>query len=143
MENAPKKFTWLDVLRTLWYFMDGFRFKFVFWTITLFVVLFYTLLPPILIGGIVDFFTHYKTGQPLDRFFLYVAILGISYGLSSIIRLTAKNKITEMGIEINYNIKVMGFDKLIDFSLAWHDKENTGNKVERIQKWHSSLYGSP
>ncbi len=126
-------FNWLDFLKAIWYFYEGKRLQFILWTGTLFTIFFYQIIPPIIVGNIIDFFNKYKHGDSLNTFFVYVAVLGISYGIVSIIRLTSKNKVAAMQYEASYNMKVRGFDRLLEFSLKWHDKENTGNKVQRIQ----------
>jgi ABC-type multidrug transport system fused ATPase/permease subunit len=51
----------------------------------------------------------------------------------SVIRLTSKNKLADLETEAVYTARVKGFEKLMDFSLHWHDSENSGNKVQRIQ----------
>ena len=51
----------------------------------------------------------------------------------SFIRLSLKNTLGNLRSDISYSIKVKGFEKLLDFSLRWHDEEITGNKVQKIQ----------
>lgn len=36
-------------------------------------------------------------------------------------------------MHLRYRVRTMGFDRLMDFSLEWHDEENSGNKIQRIQ----------
>lgn len=114
--------------------MEGYRKPFVSWSIILILFSFYQLVPPLLIGYIIDFFTAYKPGESLNFFYTLVAFLGISYAVVTFGRLTARNKIGNIQAEIIYNVKVLGFEKLLDYSLAWHDRENTGNKIQRIQQ---------
>ena len=133
------KFSWWDLFRTLWYFLKGERTQFVFWVFTLFAVFFYFLVPPFIVGKIIDFFTHYHKGDSLGIFYIYVAILGISHILVSLVRLTSKNKVADLGVQMSYNARIEGFERLLDFTLAWHDKENTGNKVQRIQNGTAAI----
>lgn len=127
------KFSWLDFLKAIWFFYQGQHKQFIFWTGTLFTVFFYQLIPPIIIGKIIDFFNNRRSEDSLSPFFIYVAILGTLHAVVSFIRLTSKNKTAALQAEASYNMRIKGFDKLLDFSLQWHDKENTGNKVLRIQ----------
>lgn len=135
----PDQFSWKDLMSATWYFLEGYRRPFIFWTITLFIVFFYQLVPPVIIGKIIDFFTTYKPGQSLSLFYGLAIFLGVANALAAIIRLTAKNRLAELGAELNYSAKVKGFEKLVDFSLSWHDKENSGNKVQRIQNGLTSF----
>lgn len=139
MEKDEKTFSWLDLIKAYWYFSEGHRFSLLFWTVLLFIVFFYSLVPPILIGKTVDFFISYKSGEPLTPFYFYVLTLGISSGLTSVLRLYSKNRISQIGFAISYLTRVKGFERLIDFSLRWHDSENTGNKAQRIQTGTSLL----
>lgn len=100
----------------------------------MFIVFFYQLLPPILIAGLIDFFSTHQAGDSLYPFYGYVLSLGASHALVSIIRLTAKDRVGFFEIEAAHNAKVKGFERLVDFNLRWHDEENTGNKVQRIQQ---------
>lgn len=139
MDKDEKKFSWFDLIKAYWYFSEDHRFFLLFWTILLFGVYCYSLIPPILIGKTIDFFIKYKGGESLNPFYFYVLTLGISSGLISILRLYSKNRISQIQIKLSYLVRVRGFEKLIDFSLRWHDRENTGNKAQRIQTGTSAL----
>ena len=134
-----KELSWLEVLRSIWYFLKGSRLKFAFWTSTLSIIYFYQLIPPLIIGQIIDFFTDYQKGASLTLFYTYVALLGGLNAATSIIRLTAKNKLAQLGTDLNYRVKVLGFERLVDFSLSWHSQENAGNKIQRIQNGISAF----
>ncbi len=126
------KFNWLDLLKSLWYFLGSNRFKFTAFSITLLFAYFYDLVPPFIIGKIVDFLTHYSKGGSLSPFYTYVIGLGVSMALVAIIRLSTKRKMGNIRSDVMYKIRVEGFQHLLNFSLSWHEKENTGNKVQRI-----------
>lgn len=132
-QDKNPTFGWLALIKAYWYFSEGQRQSLLFWTVLLFIVFFYSLVPPILIGKTIDFFIQYKNGESLNPFYFYVLTLGISSGLTSVLRLYGKNRISQIGFTISYLTRVKGFERLIDFSLRWHDSENTGNKAQRIQ----------
>jgi ABC-type multidrug transport system fused ATPase/permease subunit len=131
--TPPKNFGFFDLLRAIAFLLDTYKYKALFWAAILFLVRFYILLPPVIVGKIVDFFTGYKPGQPLTPFFILAAIFGLAHITAAFFRLTAKTALINMEAELTYNAKVKGFEQLLDFSIKWHDKENTGNKVQRIQ----------
>lgn len=133
-ESFEPKFTWIDFLRAIWYLLDGKRPVYLFWTTILFLVHFYVIVPPFILGKIVDFFISYRTGEPLTSFYIYTAVLGVSFVLVSFTRLTCKKILGNLRSELLYRLKVRGFEKLLDFSIKWHDRETTGAKVQRIQK---------
>ncbi len=133
------EFRWRDIPGTVWRFLDSDKRGFVIFNLVLFAVYFYELVPAYLVGKIVDFFTNYKFGSSLSPFYLYIIILGVSYGLVAIIRLYSKNELSRIGIATRSRVKVMGFERLMNFSILWHAQENTGNKVQRILTGSQSL----
>src|SRR3989344_239572 len=92
----------------------------------------YDLVPPFVVGKIVDFFTYYESGQPLSSFYFYVLFISISWILASLIRLKSKNVLGILRQHARARARIWGFERLTEFSLEWHNKENTGNKLQRI-----------
>lgn len=129
-----EKFSWIDFLRAIWYLLAGKRRVYLFWTMVLILIQFYILVPPIILGKIVDFFISYRAGEPLTSFYIYTAVLGVSFVLVSFTQLTCKKTLGNIRSKLLYSFKVKGFEKLLDFSIKWHDRETTGAKVQRIQK---------
>jgi ABC-type multidrug transport system fused ATPase/permease subunit len=139
MDKKLPEFSWWDLIRAFWFFAEGNRVKLALWISLLFVVYFYQFVPPYILGKIVDFFINFKQDQSLQPFYIYVILLGALTGLAAVVRLTSKNKVTLIGIHAVYIVKTKGFERLLDFSLKWHDSENTGNKAQRIQTGASAL----
>ena len=113
--------------------------KYLFYTAVLILVNFYDLVPVFVVGKIVDFFTNYHPGDSLATFYGYTVFLAIATCVVAFIRLDTKRRLTNIRSEIMYEVKVKGFERLLDFSLKWHDTENTGNKVQRIQNGLDAL----
>jgi len=131
-EKTIQSFRWFDVPRSIWYFLGEDKKKWIFFNSILFSVFFYSLVPPFIVGKIVDFFTGYDKSQSLNIFYYYVFFLGISYAVISLIRLGSKNALTRIGIHARSRARILGFQKLVNLSLHWHAHENTGNKIQRI-----------
>jgi ABC-type multidrug transport system fused ATPase/permease subunit len=55
------------------------------------------------------------------------------------VRLSTKNGLDNIQTKVAYTTRVKGFERLLDFSIKWHDKENTGNKVQKIQNGTGAL----
>ena len=131
-QNSTANFSWLDVPKSIWYFLEEDKKKFVIASIVLLSAFFYDLVPAYIVGKIIDFFVNYQTGQPLAHFHFLVLVLSISFLLVSYIRLTSRNLIAIMGVKARARARTWGFERLTEFSLEWHNKENTGNKLERV-----------
>lgn len=138
-ELIQKKYSWFDVPRSIWYFLGRDKFSWVSFNILLFTIFFYNLVPPFILGKIVDFFTKYHAGDSLNTFYYYTFFVGLSSIVVSIIRLTSKNKLKRIAISAKTTARVDGFEKLMDFSLQWHSNENTGNKIQRIFNGSQSI----
>ena len=66
------------------------------YTVILILVLFFELVPTLVIGKIVDFFTTYTEGDSLNVFYSYVFFLTIAWGIVALIRLTVKKSLSNM-----------------------------------------------
>jgi ABC-type multidrug transport system fused ATPase/permease subunit len=131
--KSEEQFSWFDMVKAMWYFLREDRKKYVIFSILVIIIYTYTLVPIFIVGLIVDFFTTYKQGDSLTTFYIYTAVLSISYFTVSTIRIFLKRAMDFLGTDTVYRAKVEGFEKLMDFSVKWHQNENTGNKVQRIQ----------
>lgn len=131
-DTQAKNFSWLDVPKSIWYFLAEDRKRFVFYLITLTCVFAYSLVPPYIAGKIIDFFTNYSIEQSLKPFYLLVAFLGLTYVFFAVVRLYSKQEISIAGQKARARARIWGFERLTEFSLEWHSKENSGNKIQRV-----------
>lgn len=98
------------------------------------IIQFYELLPPLVVGRIIDFFTNnYQKGDSWTPVMQLIAFLGISHIIMAMLRAPARLALKSLFTELVYRVRVSGFSKFIDFSLNWHENENSGNKVQRLQ----------
>lgn len=130
--GSTKKFGWFDIPKSIWYFLDKDKPSWVFFNVLLFVIFFYDLIPTLVVGKMIDFFTKYHSGDSLRIFYIYAIFLGVSHTVVSLIRLGSKNKLTKIGISTRARARILGFESLINLPLQWHAQENTGNKIERV-----------
>ncbi|MCK5320675.1 ABC transporter ATP-binding protein [Candidatus Parcubacteria bacterium] len=134
--NSKKEiiqFSWLNLIKSIFFLLDKNKKKYIFWISILSVLFFYSLVPPLLLGKIVDFFTSFEKGDSLNTFYFLTALLGGLYALVSFLRLTTKRFLSNITIDVLYGIRVKGFDKLLAQSLLEHKDENTGAKVQKIE----------
>lgn len=129
---APKDFSWLDVPKSIWYFLAEDKKKFTIASIFLLPLFFYDLVPIYIVGKIIDFFTEYTKGQSLSVFYFYILFIGITWFLVSLFRLQCRNNISIFSANARARARIWGFERLTEFSLEWHNKENAGNKLQRI-----------
>ncbi len=131
-ETKTKNFSLLDVAKSVWYFLEEDKLKFSFFFLILLGIYFYDLVPTYLMGKIIDFFSLYHAGQSLSIFYFYVIFISVTYIVASLIRLKSKVALNIIGQNNRMRARTWGFERLTEFSLEWHNKENTGNKLQRI-----------
>ena len=141
-----RTFGLLDVPRALLFFLAEDRRRYLWFSAVLLAVQFYALLPPYLIGRVADILLQHRAGESLAPMLWTIAALGMAHAVVAVVRLSTKRVIGRMSIEARYRAKVWGFERLLDFSLSWHQQESTGNKAQRVltgaeavREWSSDL----
>ena len=132
-------FGWRDLFKTLWYFLDDKKAKYIFWSLLIALGSSFTIIVPLLVGKIIDFFTTYSPEMSLAPFYIYACSIGLVFAVSSVMGVYAKRKVNEIKMEVVYNIRSSGFDKLSSLSLSWHENETSGAKIQKIREMSSSV----
>lgn len=132
MKHETENFSWLDIPKSIWYFLAEDKVKFTVSFVILTLIFLYDLLPAIFIGKMVDFFSTYKVGDSLKPFYFYIIFISTTWIIASQIRLHSKRVLGVLRSHARARVRVWGFERLTEFSLEWHNKENTGNKLQRI-----------
>ena len=131
--NKKEKFTWIDLFKSILFLVGDKKKKYLFLLFLLSITLLYLVVPSIVIGKTVDFFTNYKTGESLQVFYFYCVFLGVSTIVVSFLRLTIKKQLGNMRTSIACQTRTKGFEKLITQSLLKQKNENVGSKAQKIQ----------
>jgi ABC-type multidrug transport system fused ATPase/permease subunit len=135
--RRPSNFSFADVPRALWQFLGPERWWFVGFCSVLLTVLCYSLVPPYIVGLTANFLIGYLKADAASRpsltpLFWYAGVLGASYAVVSLIRLSSKRMLGRISLNARYRAKVLGFERVLDSSLSWHQSESTGNKAQRL-----------
>jgi ABC-type multidrug transport system fused ATPase/permease subunit len=141
MNNSKEniKFNIFDLIKSIIFLLGKNKSKYIFWNLALILSLLYAIVPPLILGKVVDFFTNFHSNESLTPFYFYVILLGSSYALVSYIRLTTKKHLGYISTDAIYNIRVKGFEKLLALSLIEHKDENTGAKSQKIENGTNAL----
>jgi ABC-type multidrug transport system fused ATPase/permease subunit len=132
MVREKIKYSNFSFFKDLWGFIGKYKFKFTLFSFILILSFLLELVPAIILSKIIDFFTLYSLGSSLKYFYVLLLILiGVSV-LGHIFRISSKYALTNLLNTIDRNSKVASFQKLVEADLSWHEKENTGNKIEKI-----------
>lgn len=131
--TPPSQFGWISLARAVWFFLGRHRLAYAWRVIVLAILFFYAFVPAYIIGQFVDALITRPSDEALLLAFVYASIISGSWIVVSVLRISMKRQLGDLQNEINYEIKVRGFERLIDFTLAWHQQENAGNKIQRIE----------
>lgn len=131
--STIRVFTWTDMFRALWYFLRDRRAIALLWQILLTTIyIFEVFVPPYAIAKLSEYLIGMKPDGNIKLFIIYAIALGLSLGLAGVGRNYFRLKMRLISIELGYEARVEGFERLMNFSYAWHQEENSGVRVQRI-----------
>ena len=88
--------------------------------------------PPYAIARLSQLLISLRSGGSFRSFFVYAVLLGAGLGLAGVGRNYFRLKMRLISIGIAYDARVEGFERLMNFSYAWHQEESSGIRVQRI-----------
>jgi ABC-type multidrug transport system fused ATPase/permease subunit len=131
--------SYLDLWKKLLYFLDKDRNKFLRWNIPYILSNIFTLIQPILIGSIINFFANYSSDKSLNEFYLYLGLFLGGSIIAQVLRISARGKMFEIKADLEFNLRTKGFNNIQNNALDWNQQENSGNKLQRIDTGTKSL----
>lgn len=139
LRKASEPLTPLRLLNLLHVLLGNKLWHLYAWTGVMAVVYFFTLLPPYILGQIVNFFSDYRAGKSAQTLYWLIGSAAFVSVSDALLRYHAKPSLAKLAFKAAYQIKVLGFEKLLDQSIQWHDEELSGNKVQRLISGGTSL----
>jgi len=121
-------------------FLEGKRSRFLFF---LFIRMLATVAPfgiAYLLASMIDFFTTYTAGDALRPFYTAVWGIGILGAMQVWLRFFAKFRLYTIAANMRKDLRVKAMAKLIDLELEWHEKEETGSKIQKINQGSQMIY---
>ncbi|MFT4326398.1 MAG: ABC transporter ATP-binding protein [Candidatus Woesearchaeota archaeon] len=119
--------------KDMWAFLKGRRIPFVWFTFLRFLSGAMEFIEPFLFGLIITYFSEY-TGGSLQIFYLIVLGLVVSFTTRITLRFYSKFKLQEIGAWLKKDIRMFALQNLLQLNLEWHQEENTGEKIEKINE---------
>jgi len=121
-----------QVIKDLWHFVRNKKAEFLILSFFLTVAAILALIPPLILAKIIDYFV--EGGAIASTFYWYLAALLVVMITENFIGLGTKHLFNLLVIKIQKQAKVESLQKILQGDLIWHDKENTGNKMQRVQE---------
>jgi len=123
-----------------WNFLYGRRARFVIFSVLRsaaaavpFAIAFY-------LGKIIDFFTNHRTSESLEPFYVMCLTIALLGCFQVWLRFFSKVRLQTIGAEIRQEIRVNATAKMMEMELAWHEKEETGSKVQKINAGSEAVF---
>lgn len=91
------------------------------------------------LAKLIGLFTNYVAGQPLVGFWSLLILWGITHAYVATIRQVAKYNCYQVAEKINLDSQLSALRHMSSLDISWHAKENTGNKLKRIQNGSEGL----
>ncbi|MBI2550727.1 ABC transporter ATP-binding protein [Candidatus Uhrbacteria bacterium] len=132
-------FSYRELLKTLWRFLTPYRGRFLVAASFRLVGDIAWLFPAFGMAKLVEFFTGYHTGASLETLWI---ILGL-WAVASVLRQGGKYFSRTVGYYTTeraaQDAQTESMDHLFRLDLAWHEKENAGNKLKRIDRGSEAI----
>ncbi len=135
--SKSKNYSNKEFIKDLWSFFKIHKKKFIFFSILLVIANTHSLITPIILAKIVDFFI--QSEKSISIFYSYIGILLVFEVFTTILRLKSKFNLRVISNHVQKYVKVESINKLIQGDLIWHEKENVGNKIQRINEGEASI----
>ena len=127
----------IQIVRDLWHFVKNRKTEFFVLSFLLILASLLALVPPLIIAKIIDYFVG--GGREAMRFYWFLGILLIVMVSENFIGLGTKHIFNLLVIKVQKQAKVESLQKVLQGDLKWHDKENTGNKMQRVQEGERAI----
>ena len=119
-------------IQALWFFLGKNRYWFILWiavyTVSQSLFFYYLELNAVVINKLID----YNNTKDINSIYWTVLLMAVVVSLSGIIRVMAKGQIAKISLMMESDIKALGMTKLMEFPITWHQEENSGNKIQRL-----------
>lgn len=136
--DPKENYSWKEIIKFLWSHGEQDRWKFVILSVILFILQLYVLVPALIVARIITLLKDYDPAN-----FNQIIILALSLGILNFIVAQTRLSIRQINSiyfrDLMFRIKLAGFNQLIEFPLKWHEKENTGNKIQRLMSGTDSV----
>tara|TARA_Y100000310_G_scaffold188769_1_gene188760 strand:+ start:1547 stop:3316 length:1770 start_codon:yes stop_codon:yes gene_type:complete len=136
-----EKYPFFSFIRDVWGFLDGHRVSFAFFYSLRILAGLGDFLIIFLLGLVVDFFANYAPGDSLTRFYQIVIITGVLSVFIIWVRLSSKFYVSKIGAKVRRRVRELSMSKLMDLELEWHEKEDAGSKIQKINEGSKLIYG--
>ncbi|HLD25770.1 MAG TPA: ABC transporter ATP-binding protein [Candidatus Andersenbacteria bacterium] len=129
----------VQLVRDLYRFIEPYQLRYVFAILMRFTGDLARLYPAYAIAEAVTLLSQYDSGQSLNRLWWLIVTSGFAYVLHVVCRQVAKFVGYQVAEQSSLDAQLRTLQHLFLLDLTWHEKENAGNKLKRMQKGGESI----
>jgi len=133
MNSNTEKISWKNFRTELWRLLKPFRSLGASITIVIVMVAVLDLFKPYILKVLVDGLSGFNRRQFLNLGLLIAAYLAAD-GLRSLIQYFGNRRVLRLLVAVEYFLGIKAQEKLLNLSLGYHEQENTGSKIIKIER---------
>lgn len=138
VNNTIKYSNW-SLIKDLWDYIKPYKGRFILASFLRLSGDIANLYPAIALASIVTFFSAYKTGGSLDYFWAVLGWWAASTLWRSMAMYTGKNIAFQVSERSALDAQLRAVKRLFLLDISWHEKENAGNKLKKIQRGSAGI----
>lgn len=128
-----------SLIRDVATYVRPYRLRFIIGSLLRFLGDLANLYPAIALASIVTFFTTYQAGSSLDYFFVTLGLWAVAAVWRTIAAYSGKYIVYQVAEKVSLDAQLKVIKHIFALDIAWHEQENAGNKLKKIQKGSSGL----
>jgi ABC-type multidrug transport system fused ATPase/permease subunit len=94
---------------------------------------------PIALAFVITFISKYKIGDSISPLYFVFIFWACNYFARNTLIYFSKMIVIVLGAKMAVDIEIDALEHISKIDIAWHEKENVGNKVKRIDKGSSGI----
>lgn len=130
--RPPSNYRWGTFIKDIFSYIRPYKGRFLLGTLFRLVSDLVWLYPAIALSQIVNFFISYKAGDSLRPIWLVLVLWALVAIIKPLFQNLGKGFIFIMNQSLATDVKMRSFRHIMYLDIDWHEKENTGNKFQRI-----------
>ncbi|MBI2631363.1 ABC transporter ATP-binding protein [Candidatus Nomurabacteria bacterium] len=123
----------VQLIKDIWELLKPYKWRFFLASIIRLVGDLANLYTPFALALIIDFITTYKAGNSLRYVWIVLGLLFLAHLVRNLSQYFSKYLGFFIAAKINIDSTLKTIRHMFLLDMAWHEKENSGNKVKRIQ----------
>ncbi len=137
-----KEYVWKQYFSDCWFLLKGKRLRFVIYSLLRSAAQFIYFIITYCFGKIIDFLTTYSPGDSLNYFYIFVGLIAFFGAFTVWLRMFSKRGMKTIAANIRKETRLLALKKLILADLKWHESEDTGSKIQKINTGSNAIFES-